>query len=96
MDRDDLLKQAEDFQKRMEEAEKALREKSVTAEAGGGLIAIEGFANGHVQNVFVDAAIYSQESRQMLEDLLKAAFNVFQEKVVEAARDVSQEVLRNQ
>ena len=92
---DDLLRQAEEFQQRMKEAEQALQEKAVSAESGGGLVMIEGTANGTVTSVFLDPALFSLESRHMAEDLLKAAFNTFQNNVVEAARAVSSNLLKH-
>lgn len=95
MDNNDMLRQAEEFQRRMAEAEKALEKKEVAAQSGGGLVTVEGTANGKVSGVFLDPALYGVESRHMAEDLIKAAFNAFQENVVEAARTVSTEILKH-
>ena len=95
IDRETLLKQAEEMQKKMEEAEKSLADQKVYAESGGGLVSIEGTANGHISSVFLDPSLFSSESRQVSEDLLKTAFNNFQKNVAEAARTLSSTLLRS-
>ena len=95
MDNDEMLRQAEELQKRMVEAEKALQDKEVSAQSGGGLVVIEGTANGKVAGVFLDPALFNVESRQMAEDLLTAAVNAFQDNVVEAARAISTQILKH-
>lgn len=95
MDNDEMLRQAEEFQRRMAKAEQALQDKEVTAQSGGGLVVVEGKANGKVSGVFLDPALFGVESRHMAEDLITAAFNAFQDNVVEAARNVSTEILKH-
>jgi len=95
IDKEDMLRQAQEFQKRMDAAERAMQDKVVTAESGGGMICLEGFANGQLSSVFIDPSLFAVESRHMAEDLLKAAFNMFQANVVEAARNISASILKD-
>ena len=74
--------------------EEELKITPVYASSGNGLVAIEGNGTGHVTHVFLDPSLFTEESRQAAEDLLKEAYNNFQLAVTEASRSVSLKMLK--
>ena len=93
MDQETMMKKAQELHKKMEEAEKNLKSKVVTAESGGGLVSIEGTADGKISGVFLDPSLFTEDARHIAEDLIKAAFNTFQENIVETTRSISASIL---
>ncbi len=72
-DMSSLLKQAQEMQKRMQEAERDLGERILEGTAGGGVVKV--YVNGlqDVQAVKIDKAVVDPEDVDTLEDLLTAA-----------------------
>lgn len=71
-----LMKQAQDLQKKMNEAHKKLDTMEVTGSAGGNLVNVTITAgNGIVQNVSIDPSLLSPSEKETLEALVIAAFN---------------------
>ena len=66
---------AETIQKQMGEAQKKLDEIEVEGVAGGGLVKIRCTAKGRVVGVSIDDSLLAVSEKQMLEDLVAAAFN---------------------
>ena len=66
---------AETIQKQMGEAQKKLEEIEVEGVAGGGLVKITCSAKGRVIAVAIDDSLMVASEKQMLEDLIAAAFN---------------------
>ncbi len=67
------LKQFQKMQAQMEKIQEELAEKTVTATVGGGVVSVEISGALEVKKVTVDPE--ALEEREMLEDLLLAAFN---------------------
>jgi len=67
------LQQLGKMQARMEKIQEELAEKTVTATAGGGAVVVEISGTLEVKKVTLDPE--TLEDREMLEDLLQAAFN---------------------
>lgn len=69
-----LMKQAKQMQENMEKAQAELARKEVTGEAGAGLVAVTMTCKHDVKGIRIDDSLLG-EDREMLEDLLTAAFN---------------------
>jgi DNA-binding YbaB/EbfC family protein len=69
-----LLKQAQKMQDQMQKAEEELAKLEVQGEAGGGLVKITMTGRNEVRKILIDDTLLS-EDREMLEDVLAAAFN---------------------
>jgi DNA-binding YbaB/EbfC family protein len=69
------LKQAQALQSKMTEMQKQLENEVVEGKAGGGLVTITTTCKGEVKNVVIDPSLMTSEDKEMLEDLLVAAFN---------------------
>ncbi|GLC30536.1 YbaB/EbfC family nucleoid-associated protein [Clostridium omnivorum] len=70
-----LLKQAQKFQKQMEDLQKDLEEKTFEGKAGGG--AVVAVANGKKQliDIKIDAEVVDPDDIEMLQDLILTACN---------------------
>ena len=66
---------AETIQQQMGEAQKKLDKIEVEGVSGGGLVKIRGTAKGRVVGVAIDDSLMATSEKQMLEDLVAAAFN---------------------
>ncbi|PZO91311.1 MAG: YbaB/EbfC family nucleoid-associated protein [Sphingomonas sanxanigenens] len=66
---------AENIQKQMGEAQAALDKIEVEGASGGGLVKVRATAKGRVIGVEVDESLLAPTEKQMLEDLIAAAFN---------------------
>ncbi|WP_050600066.1 YbaB/EbfC family nucleoid-associated protein [Qipengyuania citrea] len=68
-------KAAETIQKQMSDAQGKLDEIEVEGSAGGGLVKVRATARGRIVGVAIDDSLMKPEEKQMLEDLVTAAFN---------------------
>lgn len=69
-----LMKQAQQMQSQMQKAQEELAGLEVQGEAGGGMVRLTMTCRHEVRAVKIDPALLG-EDRDMLEDVLAAAFN---------------------
>jgi hypothetical protein len=69
-----LMKQAQRMQAQMQKAQEELAGLEVTGEAGGGLVQIRMSCKHEVRGIRIDPSLLGDD-REMLEDVLSAAFN---------------------
>ena len=69
-----LMKQAQKMQEDMQKAQAELVETEVTGQSGGGMVSIVMNCKHEVRRISIDDALVGDD-REMLEDLLAAAFN---------------------
>ena len=69
-----LMKQAQKMQEEMKRAQEELADLEVTGSAGGGMVEIVLTGRHEVRRVNIDPSVFDDD-REMLEDLLTAAFN---------------------
>ena len=72
---DELMKAAPNVQEQMQAAQAKLDHIEVEGAAGGGLIKVRATARGRIIGIDIDASMLTYESKEMLEDLVVAAFN---------------------
>ena len=72
---DDILKMAQNVQAQMAEAQASLDTIEVEGAAGGGLVRIRTSAKARIIGVSIDDSLIVPADKQMLEDLVAAAFN---------------------
>ena len=68
-------KAAETIQKQMSDAQAKLDEIEVEGTAGGGLVKVRATARGRILGVTIDESLMKPEEKQIVEDLVTAAFN---------------------
>ncbi len=69
-----IMKQAQKMQDQMQKAQEELASLEVQGEAGGGLVKVTMTGRNEVRKIQIDDSLLS-EDREMLEDVLAAAFN---------------------
>lgn len=72
---DDILKMAQNVQGELKKAQDALDSVEVEGVSGGGLVKVRATAKGRILGIDIDPSLLKPEDKQMLEDLLTAAFN---------------------
>lgn len=68
-----LMKQAQEMQSKMSEAQAKLEELTVTGEAGAGLVEVTVTAKGNVTGLKIDPTILTGDDKEVVEDLIVAA-----------------------
>ncbi|HEU5017195.1 MAG TPA: YbaB/EbfC family nucleoid-associated protein [Pseudolabrys sp.] len=69
----DLMKQAAEFQSKMQELQAELDNVEVEGTAGGGLVTVRLSAKGELKGIKVDDSLMQPSEKEILEDLLVAA-----------------------
>ncbi|KAB7648839.1 YbaB/EbfC family nucleoid-associated protein [Polymorphobacter fuscus] len=72
---DELMKAAQSVQEQMAKAQAQLDVIEVEGASGGGLIRVRATARGRIIGVVIDPSLLTADSKEMLEDLVVAAFN---------------------
>ncbi len=75
-----LMKQAQQMQANMKKAQEEMAALTVTGESGGGMVRITMTCQHQVKAVEIDDTLIGDD-KEMLEDLITAAFNDAQKKV---------------
>jgi DNA-binding YbaB/EbfC family protein len=75
MNLEDLMKAAQNVQDQLAKAQDTLDGVNVEGAAGGGLVKITATAKGRIVAVSIDDSLMQVSEKQMLEDLIAAAFN---------------------
>ena len=81
-----LMKQAQKMQANMQKAQEELAALEVTGASGGGLVTVVMTGRHVVRRIQIDDTLVG-EDREMLEDLLAAAFNDAIRKVEETVKE---------
>lgn len=72
---DDILKMAANVQEELAKAQANLDTLEVEGASGGGLVKVRATAKGRILGVEIDESLLAPSEKQMLEDLVAAAFN---------------------
>ena len=72
---DELMKAAQNVQEQMQAAQAKLDHIEVEGASGGGLIKVRATARGRIIGIDIDPSMLTYEAKEMLEDLVVAAFN---------------------
>jgi nucleoid-associated protein EbfC len=72
---EELMNAARNVQEQMARAQAELDTIEVQGASGGGLVTVRATARGAVRGVSIDPSLLTVDSREMLEDLIVAAFN---------------------
>lgn len=81
----DLMKQAQQLQEQMQQAQEKLANQEVTGESGAGLVKVIMTGRHDVKRVTIDPSLL-KEDKEILEDLLAAAVNDAVRRVEESNR----------
>lgn len=89
---EDILKMAGNVQAELEKAQGALDRVEVEGVSGGGLVKVVASAKGRVVRLDIDPSLLSADQKEMLEDLVVAAFNDARGKADQAAQAMMREL----
>lgn len=70
-----LMKQAQQMQTRMQEVQEEIAKMEVTGESGAGLVKVTVNGAHSCRRVEIDPSLISEDDKEMLEDLIAAAYN---------------------
>ncbi len=79
-----MMKQAQKMQEDMQKAQQQLANEEVTGESGGGMVKVTMNGKHEVRRIAIDDALVGDD-KDMLEDLVAAAFNDAAHRVSEMA-----------
>ena len=85
-DMNQLLRQAQQMQEKLQKAQEEQARQLVTGESGGGLVKVTMNGKHEVKRVELDATLL-QDEKTLVEDLIAAACNAAVAKVAEAQRN---------
>ena len=83
MNMNGMMKKVQKMQKQMQEMQEQLKQQTIEATAGGGVVKITMDGEKQVKGIVIDPAAVDPEDVEMLQDLLAAAFNEATKKVDE-------------
>jgi nucleoid-associated protein EbfC len=69
-----MMKKAQAVQAKLQEAQEELGRLEVEGQAGGGMVSLTLNAKGELKGVRIDASLLTPADKEMLEDLIIAAF----------------------
>ena len=72
---EDIMAMAQNVQAELTKAQAGLDTIEVEGAAGGGLVKVKASAKGRIIGVDIDESLLAASEKQMLEDLIVAAFN---------------------
>lgn len=81
-----LMKQAQEMQSRLSDAQGRLDTIEVTGEGGAGLVTVRATAKGEVKGLSIDPSLFVPEEREVVEDLIVAAIQDAQARAAAAAQ----------
>jgi len=87
-----LFKQAQEMGGKMQAISEELKTKRATGSAGGGLVEVDVNGLAEVLAVRIDPSLVEKGDREMIEDLLPAAFNAAHEKAKELHAEAIQSI----
>jgi DNA-binding YbaB/EbfC family protein len=85
-----MMKQAQAVQAKLQEAQEELGRLEVEGRAGGGMVSLTLNAKGELRGVRIDASLLTPADKEMLEDLIVAAFADGKAKADQAAAEKMQ------
>ena len=80
-DFNNMLKQAQELQKKMADAQKKVEELEAEGTSGGGLVKVKINGKNITTSLSIDESLISKDDKEILEDLIVAALNDARENV---------------
>jgi hypothetical protein len=82
-----LMKQAQQMQDRMQKVQEEIANTEVTGESGAGLVKVTITGSHSVRRVDIDPSLMEEDEKEMLEDLIAAAFNDASRRIEETQKE---------
>ena len=87
-----MMKKAQDVQAKLQAAQEELGRVEVEGRAGGGMVTVTLTAKGELKGIGIDPSLLTPADKEMLEDLIVAAFADGKAKADRAAAEKMQEL----
>ena len=87
-----MMKQAQEMQKKMEAMQEQLADAEITGQSGGGMISITISGKGDMKNVAIDESLMS-EDKEIIQDLMVVAFNDAKSKLDTYTQEETQKIM---
>ena len=82
-----MMKQAQQLQKKMADAQEKLNSIEVEGVSGGGVVKVTATAKGEIKRINIDESLLKPEDKEITEDLIVAAINDAKQKGETAAQE---------
>jgi len=82
-----FLKQAQSMQNKMQDMQSTLNSQEYEGKSGGGMVLVKITGRGDLKSVSIDNAIINPEEKELLEDLIVAAYNDAKSKADAASQE---------
>ena len=70
-----VMKQAQMLQTKMQEMQKKMEAELVEGQSGGGVVKVVATCKGEIKSIDIDKSIINPEDKELLQDLIIAAIN---------------------
>lgn len=88
-----MLKQAQDMQTKMQDMQASLGDMEITGSAGAGMVTVVMNGRGEGRSVDIDPSLLAPGEKEVLEDLVIAAFNDARAKVDRMVKEKTTEMM---
>jgi nucleoid-associated protein EbfC len=85
-----MMKQVQKMQEKMDQVQAELEHKTVTSESGGGMVKVTANGKQHINKIEIEKEVINAEEKEMLEDLVLAAVNQALERAAAMAAEEMQ------
>ena len=75
MDFNKMMEQVQQMQAQMQQAQEELKNETVQATAGGGMVTVTATGSGEIKEIKIDPKAIDPDDPEMLEDMVLAAVN---------------------
>lgn len=87
MDMKMLMRQAQEMQKKMQQIQENLANSEFEGQSGGGMVKVVIIGSGIAKKIIIDDSLVNKDEKEILEDLLIAAFNDAKKKADEGSSE---------
>lgn len=82
-----LMKQAQQMQARMQKVQEEIAQMEVTGESGAGMVKVTVNGAHNCRRVEIDPSLITEDDKEMLEDLVAAAYNDASRRLEDAQKE---------
>jgi DNA-binding YbaB/EbfC family protein len=82
-----MMKQAQQLQKKMAEVQEKLNSIEVEGVSGGGMVKVLATGKGEIKRIHIDDSLLVKDEKEMMEDLIVAAINDAKQKGEAASQE---------